>query len=97
MGLQNAYFKKLRERAKTSRVYVNYQLEGLEIARLLGDEEHKSLYIKLAKEGDARELRRIAGEVAEMNNVENKGAYFMTLLARRKSRPSSKPQAPNHK
>jgi hypothetical protein len=88
--LSDAYLKKLAERSKTSRVYVNYQLEGLEIARLLGDEAHKSLYIKLAKERNASELRRLAGEVAELSNIDNKGAYFMSLLTRRGS-PSPTP------
>lgn len=58
-----------------------FQLDGLEIAQILGDEKHKSLYIKLAREMNPDELRRLAKEVAENPRVKNKGAYFMTRLA----------------
>ncbi len=76
-----AYFDKLRDRAKKSKVYRKFQLEGLEIAKLLGDEKHKSLYIKLAKEQDTGFLRRLAEDVAERgSSVRNKGAYFMSRL-----------------
>jgi hypothetical protein len=74
------YLEILKERAKTSRVYKKYQLTGLLIAQLLNDEKHKSLYIKLAKKHDSDDLLRIAKEVAERKNVENKGAYFMEVL-----------------
>lgn len=76
------YFKKLKERAKKSHVYRKYQLIGLEIAQILGDEKHKSLYIKLAKERSAEKLLRLAKEIAERKNVENKGAYFMFCLTK---------------
>jgi hypothetical protein len=59
------YLKKLRQRGKDSHVYRKYQLLGLEIAQILGDEKHKALYIKLAK---------------ERKNVKNKGAYFMRVI-----------------
>lgn len=72
--------KELRERGKQSRVYRSFQLDGLEIARILGDEKHKALYIRLAKTRDPAELRRLAGSVAENKNVKNKGAYFMSCL-----------------
>jgi len=39
------YLEKLKNRAKKSKVYTSYQLIGLEIARILKDEKHKSLYI----------------------------------------------------
>ena len=74
------YIEKLKKRALKSRVYRKYQLIGLEIARFLEDEKHKSLYIKLAKEGKPEKLLRIAKEIAERKNVKNKGAYFMKLL-----------------
>jgi hypothetical protein len=74
------YLKTLKERGKTSRVYKDYQLLGLEIAGLLGDEKHKALYIKLAKEEDPQKLRQLAGSIAENSNVKNKGAYFMSCL-----------------
>ncbi len=76
----NDYLKELKKRAKKSHVYKEYQLDGLEIAQILHDEKHKSLYIKLAKEHDAQKLRRIAKEIAENKNIRNKGAYFMWCL-----------------
>jgi hypothetical protein len=78
------YLKKLRKRAKESHVYKKYQLIGLEIAKLLGDEKHKSLYIKLAKNGSAEKLFRLAKEVAERRGVKNRGAYFMSCLSIKK-------------
>lgn len=84
MAPKNGYLKKLRERSKKSRVYRKYQLIGLEIAKLLGDEKHKSLYIKLAKNGSAEKLFRLAKEVAERRGVKNRGAYFMSYLSIKK-------------
>jgi hypothetical protein len=74
------YLKKLRQRGKDSHVYRKYQLIGLEIAQILHDEKHKSLYIKLAKERGADRLMRLAKEVADRKNIKNQGAYFMKLL-----------------
>lgn len=84
METGNSYLEELKKRAKESKVYKRFQLEGLEIAELLGDEAHKALYIKLAKQGDISELKRIAKEVAEKKAVKNKGAYFMSCLKQRK-------------
>jgi hypothetical protein len=91
----NDYLKELKKRAKESRVYKEYQLDGLEIAQLLKDEKHKSLYIKLAKEGDAQKLRRIAKTIAENKNIRNKGAYFMWQLKSWKQQFTSKNRNPN--
>jgi len=52
----------------------------LEVAGLLNDPEHKSLYIKLAKKHGADKLLRIAKGVAEKKDIKNKGAYFMKVL-----------------
>lgn len=82
MGIKSKYIEKLKKRAKESRVYKKYQLIGLEIAQALGDEKHKSLYIKLAKEGNAEKLLRLAKEIGERKGVRNKGAYFMSTLTR---------------
>ena len=76
-----AYLKKLKQRGKDSHVYRKYQLMGLEIAQVLQDERHKSLYIKLAKEHGGDRLMRLAKEVAERRGIKNKGAYFMKVLA----------------
>lgn len=74
-----SYFDELKKRSKKSRVYKKYQLTGLEIANILEDWSHKSLYIKLAKEHGDR-LLAIAKSVAEKKNVKNKGAYFMKII-----------------
>jgi hypothetical protein len=75
------YVAELKRRGKESHVYRKYQLIGLEISQILADEKHKALYIKLAKDHDSEQLMRLAKDVGERNNVNNKGAYFMTLLA----------------
>jgi hypothetical protein len=80
MPKTDGYIKKLRQRGKDSHVYRKYQLLGLEIAQILGDEKHKALYIKLAKEGNAERLLGIAKDVADRKNVKNKGAYFMRMI-----------------
>lgn len=80
------YLKTLKERAQKSKVYRKYQLVGLEIAKLLSDERHKSLYIKLAKNYDNQELLGIAKDVSERKNIENKGGYFMTIIKRLKEK-----------
>ena len=74
------YIDKLKERAKESRVYSSHQMTGLMLSEILGDEAHKSLYIKLAKNNDEDALLKLAKSVAERKQVENKGAYFMKLL-----------------
>ena len=74
------YLEELKKRKKESKVYTEHQLIGLLVAEILEDEEHKSLYIKLAKEHDIDRLLRLAKSVAERKNVENKGAYFMKLF-----------------
>jgi len=74
------YIEELKKRRKESHVYKDYQLVGLLIAEVLQDEEHKSLYIKLAKENNQDKLLKLAKDVAERENIENKGAYFMKLF-----------------
>ena len=74
------YFDELKRRARESRVYSEHQLIGLMLAEILGDDGHKSLYIKLAKKYNSDMLLRLAKDVADRPNVENRGAYFMKLL-----------------
>jgi hypothetical protein len=88
--MREKYMDELKRRGKESHVYKKYQLIGLEISQILGDEKHKALYIKLAKEQDADTLMRLAKDIAERKNVNNKGAYFMTLLKERNTKPASK-------
>ena len=80
----NEYLATLRDRAKRSRIYAQHQLVGLEIAKMLGDERHKTLYMKLAKERNAEMLRRLAASIADQPNAKNKGALFMYLLTKAK-------------
>jgi len=75
------YLDELERRKKESRVYSEHQLVGLLVAEILEDEEHKSLYIKLARDDDADKLFKLAKSVASRKNVANKGAYFMKLYA----------------
>ena len=75
------YFKNLAKRAKTSRVYRSYQMIGLQLAEILNDLPHKALYIKLAKMRDAQELLRAAKTIAENPKIQNRGAYFMKVIA----------------
>lgn len=74
------YLQELRRRGKSSRVYREHQLIGLVVAQILGDEKHKSLYIKLAREYGSDKILQLAKSVAERKRVKNKGAYFMKIL-----------------
>ncbi len=80
MKLEKDYLEELKRRAKQSKVYNKYQLIGLQIAETLGDREHKSLYIRLAKNGNTAKLLWLAADVADRRGVKNRGAYFMALL-----------------
>lgn len=82
MDLSREYLETLKKRSKESRVYRRYQLIGLDIAVLLGDKAHKSLYIKLVKEKDPERLLAIAKDVSQRKDVRNKGAYFMSLVSK---------------
>ncbi len=79
--LGSGYFKNLDERRHQSHVYRSFQLVGLELAEILHDEAHKSLYIKIAKDHtDYQRLLGLAKRIAEQDSVRNKGAYFMKLF-----------------
>lgn len=80
------YLKTLQERAKKSRVHKEYQSTGLALAEILEDPEHKSLYMRMSKIYDGNELIRIAKDLSERKNVDNKGAYFMTLVKKLKEK-----------
>jgi hypothetical protein len=56
-----------------------YQDYGYRLAMELGDEKHKSLYIKLAKEMDRAILERCRTFVID-STAESKGALFMWKL-----------------
>jgi hypothetical protein len=80
-GVKDKYLSELKRRGKESHVYKKYQLVGLEISQILQDEKHKALYIKLAKEMNGDQLMGIAKDIAQRGNINNKGAYFMSVLA----------------
>ncbi len=80
MATMDKYLETLRKRAKESKVYSFHQLVGLDLARILEDDAHKSLYMRLAKTKSPAKLLKLAKDVAERKNVDNKGAYFMRLL-----------------
>ncbi len=86
--MRGKYVEELKRRGKESHIYKKYQLLGLEISKILADEKHKALYIKLAKEQDAETLMRLAKDIAERGNVKNKGAYFMTMLKEQNTKSS---------
>lgn len=87
MVLGGDYLKELKTRAKESRVHREFQLIGLEIADLLRDRKHKSLYIKLAKQYNGRELLRLAKEIGAKKGIKKRGAYFMAVVANIRKEP----------
>lgn len=74
-----SYLDEIKKRTKESKVYKEFQLTGLEIADILSDREHKSLYIKLAKTNPKQKLMALAKDISERRGIKNKGAYFMKL------------------
>ncbi|PIT92097.1 MAG: hypothetical protein COU08_04570 [Candidatus Harrisonbacteria bacterium CG10_big_fil_rev_8_21_14_0_10_42_17] len=80
------YLKELERRSRESRVHSPHQLTGLTIASILHDLKHKSLYIKLVKEGDPDFLLQLAKSIAERNDINNHGAYFMTMVKEHNSK-----------
>lgn len=91
----NDYFEELKKRAKESHVYRKYQLFGLEIAEILEDKKHKSLYIKLAKENNPEALLSLAKTIAQNKNIANRGAYFMKVLSEEKKKNSIRNERKN--
>ena len=84
--MDKSYLEELKKRAKESRVYRKYQFLGLEIAQILGDEKHRALYIKLAKENNPETLLALAKRISENQTVRNKGAYFMRVVTEEKKK-----------
>lgn len=82
MKIGKEYIEELKRRGKKSRIGTKHQLVGLQIAKELGDEKHKSLYMKLAKSGNAAKLQWLAADIADRKNIKKRGAYFMASLMR---------------
>ena len=77
------YLQELSKRAGQTRISKSYQMIGLEVAGILEDFGHKSLYIKLAKEHDTEQLLSLAKDISTRTNVANKGAYFMKIVTKK--------------
>lgn len=93
IGKEADYLSALKKRGKESHVHHSHQFIGLEIAMLLRDLEHKSLYIKMAKDHDPARLLELAKSVCERRDVKNPGAYFMRLAQEAKLPKSPKPRS----
>lgn len=85
MAFAPSFLEELRKRGQESKVYKEFQLTGLLLAELLGDEKHKSLYIRLAKTAPKTRLIALAKDVSERRGIKNKGAYFMRVWKEAKS------------
>lgn len=83
--INDSYLKLIKERGSKSRVYTKHQWVGLLLAQILEDEEHKSLYMKLAKKYSEGKLLALAEAIAENKRIKNKGAYFMKVWYERYS------------
>lgn len=68
------------EKEKQRRISREWQDYAYRLALELDDEEHKSLYMKLAKEKDRALLEEARSFVKGASEVENKGALFMWKL-----------------
>lgn len=78
----------LDERQKGERnryVTREFQDYGYRLAKELGDEEHKSLYIKMAKTMDRALLEQVRRFVVD-SSADNKGALFMWKLGELRKR-----------
>lgn len=94
----NAYLDRIRERAKKSRIHSRHQMIGLMVADALGDQGHKALYIKMARDENGEKMLYMAKSIAENSKVENKGAYFMKVWRLEnkisKEKPAPSPSSP---
>ncbi len=79
-GGSEDYLTTIAKRKTDSKVYTEHQLMGLEVAKILSDEAHKGLYIKLTKKFGKDKILGLAKQVADNKNVKKKGAYFMRML-----------------
>lgn len=70
--------KEYREK-KGRNISREFQDYGLRLARFLGDEEHKALYIKLAKEAPRQILEKVLSFVKD-SRARSKARLFMWKL-----------------
>jgi hypothetical protein len=76
--LSSDWFTRRKESAKY--VTKEYQQYGLEIASRLNDMEHRSLYIKLAKEEDRNIIERAIMFTMDYPKVQSRARVFMWKL-----------------
>jgi len=67
-----------------------FQKYGYELAQALEDMDHKSLYIKLAKETPRGLLEAARSFVVDAQNAKNKGSLFMWKLSQLKNENKKK-------
>jgi hypothetical protein len=65
-----------------SEKYISQEFQdfGLRLAHMLGDTQHKALYIKLAKKEERSLLEQAASFASDYQNARNKGRIFMWKL-----------------
>ena len=73
---------------KGSQLYYEFQYYGVLLAEKLNDQEHTSLYMKLAKEVDHSLLEQSLDFVRGSANVKNKVGLFMWKLGKLKEKPN---------
>lgn len=88
------YLQLIAKRATQKRISHQFQLIGLEIAVLLRDTEHKSLYIKYAKEYGSDRMLALAKDISQRRGIDNMGAYFMTVVENLKKESETKHPTP---
>jgi hypothetical protein len=76
----SGYMELLKKREGNKRITRAHQLTGLEVADILSDRAHKSLYIKLAKIHGSSRIMAIAKDVADRASVRHRAAYFMRVV-----------------
>ena len=77
---KDGYLQELAKRGAKKNISQNFQFIGLEVATILRDLPHKSLYIKLAKDIGPDRILSLAKDVVDRRNIKNPAAYFMTLV-----------------
>lgn len=92
---RDRYLHELAARRSRSRVRTRHQLIGLLIAEILQDRPHKSLYMRMAKDGDPDLLMGLAKDIASRPDVDHPGAYFMAVAHERGLIPFTHPDAPD--
>ncbi len=73
-----------------------FQAYGNRLAEELNDPEHRSLYIKLAKEEDRTLLERAREYVLRSENATTKGKLFMWKLSELRKERKEKENAENN-